>query len=263
VTYRIHLRNQGSAAADNVRVRAAIPRGMKYVASPQNGRLSPDKNSVVWVLDRLNSASEATIPLTCEASASGSTQLDVQCVADGDLAVSGSAVTQVETTANLALTVDDPNGPIGLDGEATYQLRLQNRGTAGAQDVEVVAYFANHVEPVSADGGRHRINAGQVVFESLPSLAPGQTVTFQVKVKADVAGNHIYRVEVHAKSTGDRLVREGTTRFYAADGAGEAPSLVRSPRSSSAPAADGQRTADRRDAVPPQGDQRTPGGFKR
>jgi uncharacterized repeat protein (TIGR01451 family) len=261
VTYRIRLKNQGSAAADNVKVRAAIPRGMKYVGSPQNGRLSPDKSSVVWVLDRLNSASEATIPLTCEASASGSTQLDVQCVADGDLVVSGSAVTQVETTANLALTVDDPSGPIGLDGEATYQLRLQNRGTASAQDVEVVAYFANHVEPVSADGGRHRINSGQVVFESLPSLAPGQTATFQVKVKADVAGNHIYRVEVRAKSTGDRLVREGTTRFYAADGAGETPSLARSTRSSSA--AEDQRTADRRDAGQPQGDQRTPGGFKR
>jgi len=262
VTYRIRVRNQGSAPADNVKVRAAIPRGTKYVSSPQNGRLSPDQTKVVWVLDRLNPASEATLPLSCEVSASGPTQLDVQCVADGDLAVAASAVTQVETTANLVLTVDDPSGPIGLGGEATYQLRVQNRGTASAQDVEVVAYFANHVEPISADGGRHRLNSGQVVFESVPTLAPGQTASFQVKVKADAAGNHIYRVEVHAKSTGDRLVREGTTRFYAADGAGEPSNLARSPQSS-APSAREPRTADRRDPSPPQGETRTPGGFKR
>ena len=114
----------------------------------------------------------------------------------------------METTANLVLTVDDPVGPIGLGGEATYQLRVQNRGTASAQDVEVVAYFANHVEPISADGGRHRLNSGQVVFESLPTLAPGQTASFQVKVKADAAGNHIYRVEVqrevHGRPVGPR-----------------------------------------------------------
>ena len=124
----------------------------------------------------------------------------------------------------------------------------------------MVVYFANHVEPISADGGRHRINPGQVVFESLPSLAPGQTATFQVRVKADVAGNHIYRVEVHAKSTGDRLVREGTTRFYAADGGGDASGIVRSPRTSSG---EDSRTADRRNGDPPQGEPRAPGGFKR
>jgi len=263
VTYRIRVRNQGNAPADNVKVRAAIPQGAKYVSSPHNGRLSADQGKVVWVLDRLGPASEAMLPLSCEMSAGGPSQLDVQCVADGDLSVAASAVTRVETTANLVLSVDDPNGPIGLDGQATYRVRVQNRGTASAQDVEVVVYFANHVEPVSAEGGRHRINAGQVVFESLPTLAPGQTASFQVKVKADAAGNHIYRVEVNAKSTGDRLVREGTTRFYATDGAGEPPSLARSRKPSSAASASEPRTANRGDASPPDAASGAASGFKR
>jgi uncharacterized repeat protein (TIGR01451 family) len=263
VTYRIRVKNQGNAPADNVKVQAAIPHGAKYVSSPQNGRLSPDQGKVVWVLDRMDPAAEAILSLCCEVSAGGPSQLDVQCVADGDLAVTASAVTQVETTANLVLSVDDPAGPVGLDGAATYQLRVQNRGTASAQDVEVVVYFANHVEPISADGGRHRLNSGQVVFESLPSLAPGQTASFQVKVKADAAGNHIYRVEVSAKSTGDRLVREGTTRFYAADGAGQESNLTRLPQPISTPSANELRTADRRDGSPPQGDSGALDGLKR
>jgi hypothetical protein len=169
----------------------------------------------------------------------------------------------VATAASLALAVEEPSGPVGLEGEAVYQIRVQNRGTASAKEVEVVVYFANNLEPVSAEGARHRLGAGQVVFEPLPALAVGEAVTFQVKAKAAAAGNHVFRVEVHSAATDVRLVREGATRFYAADSAVDPPALARPVSKDTAGSASESRTADRRDAVPPQPDSQSSGRTQR
>jgi uncharacterized repeat protein (TIGR01451 family) len=249
VTYRIRVHNHGNAPANNVKVQAVLPRGAKYVASVQNGRPAAD-GKVQWTIERLNIGADATLGLTCVLSADGPGRLDLQCAADGDTQATASAVTQVETAPNLVLTVEEPAGPVGLDGEAAYQVRVQNRGTASAEAVEVFVYFAKNVEPVSAGGARHKIGSGQVVFDALPALAPGQTSTFQVKAKADKTGNHVYRVEVHASATGIRLVREGITRFYAAD---SDPAALAQPANRDSAGSDrGTRTADRRDSTATQ-----------
>jgi uncharacterized repeat protein (TIGR01451 family) len=248
VTYRIRLHNHGNAVATNVKVQAALPRGAKYVSSLQNGRPSAD-GKVHWAIERLNVGGDAALGLTCVLAGDGSGRLDLQCDADGDAGATASAVTQVETAPNLVLTVEEPSGPVGLDGEATYKVHLQNRGTAGAEAVEVVVYFAKNLEPVSAEGARHKIGSGQVAFDAIPALAPGQTSTFQVKAKADKTGNHIFRVEVHASATGIRLVREGTTRFYATDAAAGTTAIAKPTGQESPGAAREIRTADRRDSA--------------
>lgn len=261
VTYRIRLHNNGNAVATNVKVQATLPRGAKYVSSLQDGRPSAD-GKVHWAIERLNIGADAALGLTCVLAADGSGRLDLQCDADGDAGAAASAVTQVETAPNLVLAVEEPAGPVGLDGEATYKVRLQNRGTAGAEGVEVVVYFAKNLEPVSAEGARHKIGSGQIVFDAIPVLAPGETSTFQVKAKADKTGNHIFRVEVHASATGIRLVREGTTRFYAADAAG--PTVIAKPASQEPLGVRREiRTADRRDGAAGQSGVRGTDGLRK
>ena len=232
------------------------------MGSSPTGKVLPEENKVVWTLDPLSPAADAVLTVTCALSSAGSTHVDVHCGAEGGISAKASAVTQVVTTASLALTVDDPIGPVSVDGEAAYQIRVQNRGTASADGVEVVVYFANHVEPISAEGGRYRLNSGQVVFESLAALAPGQDAAFRIKARADKPGNHVYRVEIHSKSTGDRLVREGNTRFYAGD-VGSAASLAAQPAGIplSPPTTD-SRVSDRSDATVPHNARRSD-GFQR
>lgn len=263
MTYRIRVRNQGSAPANHVKVQAILPPGAKYVSGSQDAALAPNEPKVLWTVDRIGAGSEATFALTCAMSGSGASRLEVRCDAEGDEPTTMSVVTRVETSPKLALTVEEPSGPVGLEGEAVYQIRLQNRGTANAKDVEVVVYFANNLEPISAAGGHHKLGAGQVVFDPLPALAPGQDATFQVKAKAGAAGNHVFRVEVHSAATGARLVREGTTRFYAADAPVDPPALAQPAHRDAARSADEVRTADRRNAVAPQGESRSSDGTQR
>ncbi len=248
-TYRIRVSNPGNAPAMKPSVTATLPPSAKYVASPQSPRVSADGGKVTWAPDTVPPGGETILNLTCQITAPGASRLDVQCTAEGDLTASASASTQAEATANLALAVDDPSGPVPVEGDATYQVRVQNRGTASAEAVEVFAYFSNGFEPVSAEGGRHKIGPGQVVFEPIPALAAGQSAVLKVKAKAGTPGNHVYRIEVRSEPAGARVVREGTTRFYGDGPAARTPAVTKS-TSPVSPPGDGIRTADRRETAP-------------
>jgi len=213
-TYRIRVSNPGTAAAKNVAVTASIPPGARYVSGGAGGRVSPEETSVTWTLGVLEVGAEETFELTCGLAREGLSRLEVVSSAQGGLTASKEATVKVEAIADLELDVTDPSGPVPVGAEATYQVRVHNRGTKSAEDVEVVAYFSQGIEPVSVKGGRHQTAPGQVLFDKISSLAAGQDIEFEIKAKAETAGNHICRVEVYCKPLDTRLVSEETTRFY-------------------------------------------------
>ena len=86
------------------------------------------------------------------------------------------------------MDVKDPPGPVPVGEEATYEIHVRNRGTKEAQGVEVFAYFSHGIEPTAADGAPNRLGPGQVLFQAIPSLAPGAEVVLKVRAKAEVAG---------------------------------------------------------------------------
>ena len=125
------------------------------------------------------------------------------------------ANTRVESVANLVMDVKDPAGPVALGEDAVYELRIRNRGTKEAENVEVFAYFSRGVEPVAAEGAPNRIMPGQVIFQPIPSIAPGAETVMKVRARAEVAGNHVFRAEAHCKPLSARLISEATNLFYA------------------------------------------------
>ena len=210
----VRVANPGTAAAMNLVVTAAIPPGAEYVSSQGNGKLSPDQRKVVWMQDSLAVGAEETFQLTCNLTMAGSSRLEVLSTAEGDVSASLDTTIRVESIADLKLDVSDPTGPVPVGSETMYQVRVENRGTKSADKVEVMAYFSQGIEPMSVEGGKHKIGPGQVIFDVIPSLAAGQHVTFKIKAKAGKAGNHICRVEVNCTPSGIRLASEETTHFY-------------------------------------------------
>jgi hypothetical protein len=93
-------------------------------------------------------------------------------------------------------------------------VHIRNRGTKNAENVEVFVFLSKGFEPIAAEGGANRFGAGRVVFAPLNSLTPGGEAVFKIRAKADVAGNHIFRTEVHCKANEVRLVSEKNTFFY-------------------------------------------------
>ena len=181
-TYRIVMQNPGNAAAKHVKLSVSIPPGTKYISSSDGGRLTG--NQVQWLLESLDPGIERAFLLKCNLGLPGDLRLEVNSTADEELAASASAVTHVDTLANLRLEVKEPDGPVPVGEETVYELRIRNRGTRNATGVEVVSYFSSGIEPTTATGAAYRITPGQVTFEPIPSLLAGDEVTLKIHARA-------------------------------------------------------------------------------
>jgi len=212
--YRLQAANPGNAPAKNVQVTLQLPEGIEQIVSTPEGRLSFDRRKVEWSFREIGPGASQELTLRCQYRAAGLARLSAKATADADLSAADSISTQVDAVADLTLSVVDPAGPTPVGEEAVYEIRIHNRGTKTATQVEVVAYFSHGIEPVAAEGGMNRIGLGQVVFSPIAAIAPGQTQVLKVKAKAERAGNHIFRAEVYCRSAGVRLVSEGTTRYF-------------------------------------------------
>ncbi|MGA2253570.1 MAG: hypothetical protein ABSG53_02825 [Thermoguttaceae bacterium] len=214
--YKIHVRNPGDAPAKNIKLTAKLPTGVKFVSGSEGAisETSVDGSKVRWTVDQLPPGEQRVLELRCTLALSGANHLEITSSADGDVVAAADVITRVEAMADLRLEVKDPEGPVPVGSDATYELHVRNRGTKAAENVEVLVYFSNGVEPVSADGQTNHISPGQVVFDRIPVVPPAAELVLKVKAKAGVAGNHVFRAEVHCKTMGIRLVGEEATHFY-------------------------------------------------
>jgi uncharacterized repeat protein (TIGR01451 family) len=214
--YKIHLRNSGDAPAKNVKLTVKLPTGVKFVSGSEGAvqETSVDGGKVRWTIDQLPTGEQRVLEMKCTLALSGANRLEITSAADDDLVASAEAITRVEAMADLRLDVKDPEGPVPVGADASYELHVRNRGTKAAENVEVLVYFSNGVEPTGADGQSHRLGPGQVVFDRIPAIPPAAELVLKIKAKAELAGNHVFRAEVHCKTIGTRLVREEVTHFY-------------------------------------------------
>ncbi len=238
VVYDLRVTNPGNAPAKNIKLSVAVPAGAKYISGIDGGRLEGNETRINWIVPLLEAGSEEAYQVRVGLGLPGTNRLELVATADDALTGSAETLTQVEAMADLAMSVEDPPAPVPVGSDTVYQLRVRNRGTKAAENIEVIAYFSRGIEPVSADGGAHRIGPGQVVFTPIASLAAGGEMVFSIHARAEQPGNHVFRAEMHCKPLDTRLVREETTHFYQ-DGS------VMAGR----PAAGSVNTADRRAAA--------------
>ncbi len=213
-TYRVHLSNQGNAPADEVEVSATLPAGAELVNTTGGGQLSDGHGAVRWSLGSLPAGAERSFEMVCVLKQAGANSVNVVAREATDLSVNSVAQTRVIARADLKLYVSDPKGPVPVGEEAEYQIRIVNRGTKRADNVEAIAYFSEGIEPSHVTGGDHDLETGQVMFKPVGSLAAGGELVYTIKAIADQAGNHVFRAEVICRSLGTKLAAEETSHFY-------------------------------------------------
>jgi uncharacterized repeat protein (TIGR01451 family) len=247
--YRFHVSNPGNAAANNLALGVTVPPGVKLISSSDGGQADGDGTVVRWRIDSLGPAAEKIFELKCGFQQEGTARLELAATAEDELSVAANAATQVDAMANLVLDVVDPVGPIPVGEETSYELKVANRGTKSAEEIEVMAFFSQGIEPTTVEGGPHKIAPGQVTFDTIPSLGAGQELRLKINAKAQLPGNHIFRAEVHCRPLSTRVVREETTYFYANQGSVGQDAGIAGPREKGR---DGEvpRSADRRVGVP-------------
>ena len=212
-TYKMRVRNRGTAPAYNVSYSLALPVGAKYLSGLEGAQFDASANKLEWTSDTLAPAAEQVFVVRCSMDTAGTGRIRCAAAAD-DLTANVETFVRIDAVANLTLEVKEPAAPTAVGDEAVYEVHLRNKGSRDAEGVQAFIYFSRGVEPTAAEGGPNRLDPGQVTYQPIPSIAAGQEVVLKIRARAEVPGNHVFRAEVHCKSTNSRLMREATSLYY-------------------------------------------------
>jgi hypothetical protein len=166
-----------------------------------------------WEIGVVEPGATRTFEFECVLLTEGENKLSMRVEAVAAETRAGSVVTRVRGVADLKLIVSDPAGPVKMDEEAIYEIQVINRGTRAAQGIDVIAQFGYGVEPVKTTGQTAELIPGQVIFDSIASIAPGEKVTLKVHARADKEGRHKIRVKLVGRDPETTLIQEEMTWF--------------------------------------------------
>jgi hypothetical protein len=212
--YVARISNTGDAAAADVVVSANLPAGAKEVASSDGGSFDPHAGQIQWHLGALRPGATRVYEFECTLMSPGDNRVDLRTVAAGDLSALGSAVTQVESLADLKLMVNDPQGAVAVGADVVYEVKITNRGTKAAENIRVFGYFSEGVEPVGVGGWKGQVNEGEVVLQPIARLGAGQEMVLRITAQANRPGDHVFRAELECSEPETKLAIEEWTRFY-------------------------------------------------
>jgi Domain of unknown function DUF11/CARDB len=211
VPYILTLKNSGDAIARNAKAVVTLPPDCTPSSLPPQAKIQ--NGNIVFDLNQIRPGQNAELPFSLAFAREGENQVSVHCVASTGAPVQCTAVTSVKAVTDLKLVVTDPVAPAPVNGEVEYELKVVNRGSKAAEQVSVVALFSKDIEPTRAEGHRSQIVTGQVRFQPINRIEPGQTVTLRVFAQASAAGTHRFRAEIRTSEPEVKLVQEQSTEY--------------------------------------------------
>ena len=207
--YQLNVQNLGTATSEKIRASLQLPPGVKYTSGIEQavqrgnvlqweiGKLPPSASRSYQFVCKMTSTGEQTIEFDCEGTAAGKATVGIS--------------TNVEAIADLVMSIQDPAAPAPVGSDVAYEITIKNRGSKAATDVRAVAQFSHGIEPRRVEGHSGEILTGQVLFDPIARLAPGEQVRLKVIANADRAGHHRFRSEIRSGDT--VLVSEEATHY--------------------------------------------------
>lgn len=214
-TYRITIRNPGTAPARNVHLTASLPGGMQFVSANNAGSYDSTTHSVHWLLEELPTNQQGTVELTVVPIAVGTQNLTCAARADLGLVAENVLPVEVEGIAAIHFQVADTVDPVELGRETAYEIRVVNQGTKAAESIQLAAVLPEGMRLIGAEGPTaHSANGDEVLFEKLPRLPPKAEVTYRLRVQAAAPGDHRVRVQLLSDDMQLPVTKEESTRIF-------------------------------------------------
>ncbi len=207
--YSLQLQNTGAAACEKVVASLRLPNGVKYLGGMDDATLQG--NNLKWEVTSLPPGATRDYQFRCSMTSTGEHLFAFDCSGTAAGRASVAIATRVESIADLVLTVSDPPAPAPVGTEVSYEILIRNRGSKDAVDVKTIAQFSHGIEPQRIEGHSGEVVTGQVLFDEIPRIGAGQEVRIRVIAKAETAGHHRFRTEVHSGDT--VLVAEEATHY--------------------------------------------------
>lgn len=215
-THTFQVGNRGTAPATNLRLVAQLPRGLRFVEANNQGQYDANNHVVVWRLAQLDPQKTGTVSLTTMPVATGQQDIDVQAIADLNQRQTTRKSLAVEQLVELFFDIDDMADPIETGTGTAYKVRVVNQGQKTATNVRIQVDFPQAIRPTAVDANvRNEIRGQAVVIQPIPSLQPGQEISFVVRADGLQAGEHRTVVSVRSDDREIAVSKEESTHVYA------------------------------------------------
>ncbi len=215
VAFRITVRNTGTAPARNVVLRDTLPEGLRLAATPETVRWDASTRTLTWQLGVIEPGGARTVTVACLAVRPGEHCNRAVVTAAGGLNAAAEHCVTIVAVPALLLEVVDTDDPVEVGAETTYEVRLVNQGTKPIAGVRLVIEVPEGMEFVAAEApAGFRIDEGQIIFDSLPAIAPKANAAFYIRMRGVTPGDKRLRVRVESGPFGVSVLEEESTRVY-------------------------------------------------
>jgi uncharacterized repeat protein (TIGR01451 family) len=184
--YEITVSNHGAIALTNVEVFDELPEGAKFISASDSGR--QQDRQIHWLLGEAPPNRNKTLTVELQIAKEGEVVNRVTAKADRGVTAHAEAKTQFEGAAGIHVEIDSKD-KLAVDSEGDYVIRVMNRGTAAAKNVQLTAVVPEQMQVVSKEGPTEATQEKQrFTFAPLAVLAAGEEKTYKFHVKAVRAG---------------------------------------------------------------------------
>ncbi len=213
--YYFRVSNPGTAATEAVAMSVKLPAGTEFISASEGYSVNAATGVVSWQLGAIDTSEEQFMQLRCKIARPGMNGFKlIAKTSDGELTDSKDFQTNVIALADLKLEVSDPQGPLPMGESVAYEIRVRNRGTTSAENINIVGLFSDGIDPTTVEGAQFSLRDGRVSFHPIKSLPAGREILLRINAKANRAGTHIFRTEVTCPELDIKLAAEETTRFF-------------------------------------------------
>ena len=183
---KIELRNPGSGDATGVMLFENVPENVKHAAGP----------ALEFEIGTLRAGETRELELSLSAEKAGKVINVLTARADGNLQVQQQVEFEVIAPA-LAVMVAGPERRY-LERPATYEVSVENPGTAPALDVQIVTKLPKGMRFVRANNMGEYDAASHAVYWSLTELPEGESGTVELVTMPVETGTQTIEVESRA-----------------------------------------------------------------
>ena len=214
-TYTMKVTNPGDSTVANVFVMEVIPAGFKFVSADNGGHHDEASRSVKWFIGELGAGQAKEVKVELLAVAQGEFVHKMQVNASRVMKTEQEMKTAVEGLSAIQMEVVDTEDPIELGSETSYEIRVANTGSKAETDVQLKCMIPPQLKLKGVQAPlKYEVTGNEVVFQTLPRLAPRADIVYRITVTAVAKGDARFKASLTTSGLVDPFVKIEPTKVY-------------------------------------------------
>ncbi|HEY4313255.1 MAG TPA: hypothetical protein VGN12_27640 [Pirellulales bacterium] len=226
----IEITNTSQVPATQLQLADSYDRAMSPISATEGHDWSRDgAGDLVWLLDSLPAGKTVRYQVRCQCvtpaanacnratvtTAEGATASDEACLA---ITQAAAPPAPPAGAARLTIAVADLVEPVALKANTTYEVKITNNGQGPDSQVVLTVTVPDKMTPMGVGPGGIATAAilGKTVrFDPVPTIAPGETLTYRIQARGDEAGQAQFRAQATSAGNPAGVVGEELTTIFA------------------------------------------------